>query len=326
MQGLMYRLAELDANSAGLVRVIDYFDALIRHGADTAAMMRASAALADCVVGMDVPGRPEARRCDPRGRWSPQPVRPPSSSKDVVVDDVVVGAVWIERQGPALPLDDMLVDRMALTTAIILQPSRTRTKEDFTTDLLFPSDAMTALASCAALGIDPAAAVRVVVADRPLTVATAGTSVAVTVDSEVLHIVTDPGVVDGSSVGISLPAPARDIHRMIVSARFARSQTSDIRPVVDAVDLGALNLLMPGIGRDSIPDLVRVADVDSELVATLRTYLQSGTYRAAADRLHLHHSSVAHRLTKLSTKLGFAVDSIENRARATAMMMVVDGG
>ncbi|MFF2027222.1 hypothetical protein ACFVW2_36305, partial [Streptomyces sp. NPDC058171] len=99
----MYRLAELDANSAGLVRVIDYFDALIRHGADAAAMMRASAALADCVVGMDVSGWPGighgARRCDSRGRWSPQPQRPPSSSKDVVIDDVVVGTVWIERVG-----------------------------------------------------------------------------------------------------------------------------------------------------------------------------------------------------------------------------------
>ena len=28
----MYRLAELDADSAGLVRVINYFDALVRHG------------------------------------------------------------------------------------------------------------------------------------------------------------------------------------------------------------------------------------------------------------------------------------------------------
>ncbi|MDJ0107736.1 helix-turn-helix domain-containing protein, partial [Rhodococcus erythropolis] len=63
-----------------------------------------------------------------------------------------------------------------------------------------------------------------------------------------------------------------------------------------------------------------------ELLETLRAYLQSGTLRAAADSMHLHHSSVAHRLAKLSQHVGFHVDTIENRARATAMMLVLDGG
>ena len=73
----MYRLAELDADSAGLVRVIDYFDALVRHGSDTASLLRASAQLADCVVGIEIVERGRSkknlRRCDPRGRWSPEP-------------------------------------------------------------------------------------------------------------------------------------------------------------------------------------------------------------------------------------------------------------
>ncbi|MGU3436436.1 helix-turn-helix domain-containing protein [Actinomycetes bacterium M1A6_2h] len=326
MQGLMFRLAELDANSAGLVRVIDYFDALIRHGADTAAMMRASAALANCVVGSSIPGRLEARRCDPRGQWSPQPVRAPSSSKDVIVDDSVVGTVWIEREGPVLPLDDMLVDRMALTAAIILQPRRLRTADELTTDLLFPMDDMAALAACAALGIDPVARVRVVVSETALSAPRVGTSAAVTVDADVLQVVAETAPVKAVRAGVSLPAAASEIHRFVGTARFARSRTSAIRPIVDAVDLGALNLLMPGghLTAADIPDLARVDDCDAELVATLRVYLQSGTYRAAADRLHLHHSSVAHRLAKLSATLGFTVDSIENRARVTAMMMVVD--
>jgi hypothetical protein len=52
-------------------------------------------------------------------------------------------------------------------------------------------------------------------------------------------------------------------------------------------------------------------------------YLRSGTLRATADDMHLHHSTVAHRLGRLSRHLGFTVDAIEHRPRATAMMMVL---
>ena len=90
----MYRLAELDADSAGLVRVIDYFDALVRHGADTVALMRASAVLANCVVGIETVGNTgnvDVRRCNPRGEWSPQPERAPTANKDILIGDAVVG-------------------------------------------------------------------------------------------------------------------------------------------------------------------------------------------------------------------------------------------
>ncbi|OZF42033.1 CdaR family transcriptional regulator [Rhodococcus sp. 14-2470-1a] len=338
----MYRLAELDANSAGLVRVIDYFDALIRHGADMATMLRASATLADCVVGMDVSGWPgsgqQARRCDPRGRWSPQPQRSPSSTKDVVIDDNAIGTVWLERVGTPLPLDDMLVDRMALTAAFILQPRRTLTKSEHTVNLLFPMDDLAVLTACAALGLDPSTNLRVVAYDAdaklPSTWSRAGDAVAVTVDDTVLIPVirTEELVRLPVAMGISLPAPASTVYLVVGSAYFARSQASNDRPIVDATDLGALNLLATGNNappRDAIPDLVRAHELTEttaglELLSTLRVYLHSGTLRGAADRLHLHHSSVAHRMAKLSHHLGFTVDAIDNRPRAASMIMVLD--
>jgi sugar diacid utilization regulator len=48
-----------------------------------------------------------------------------------------------------------------------------------------------------------------------------------------------------------------------------------------------------------------------------------GTLRATAEHMHLHHSSVSHRLAELSRHLGFTVDALENRARVTAMIMLV---
>ncbi|WP_338890883.1 helix-turn-helix domain-containing protein [Rhodococcus sovatensis] len=343
MQGLMYRLAELDADSAGLVRVIDYFDALVRHRADTAAMMRASAALADCVVGMDVSGwreaRHKARRCDPRGQWSPEPQRAPSSTKDIIVDDDVVGTVWIERNGPPLPLDDMLVDRMALTAAVILAPRRAPTPTEQTENLLFPVDEIAVLTSLVALGIEPTTSLRVAVSahgytDLPTNL-TAGASVPVRVNEEYWLVLsgTPPQLSTPSfRVGVSLSVPANEIHRHLGNARLALTQASEDRPVFVADSLGALNLLGAGhrIDYGHIPDLVRAAEVGQdthgpELIDTLRVYLRAGTLRAAADAMHLHHSSVAHRLTKLSERMGYAVDIVENRARATAMMMILDG-
>lgn len=353
MQGLMYRLAELDADSAGLVRVIDYFDTLVRHGADTASLLRASAQLADCVAGIEIaePGRSHKnlRRCDPRGRWSPEPQLAPSIVRDIAVDDEVLGTVWIERHGANLPLDEMLVDRMALTAAIILRPRRLLTEAEHTHNLFFPMDELAVLTSCAGLGLDPAASVRIIVSTTNEIArlqfsrdCAPGRATGIEVGSECLNLVTgsfthsrefsDIAKATPVRAGISLAAAASEIHTLIGTARFARSQSSPTTPIVNADDLGALILLAPGtrIEHTRIPDLVRAREFretkdGTELLETLRVYLRSGTLRAAADCLHLHHSSVAHRLAKLSHHIGFHVDTIENRARATAMMMVLDG-
>ncbi|MGG7100142.1 helix-turn-helix domain-containing protein [Rhodococcus sp. 24CO] len=350
MQGLMYRLAELDADSAGLVRVIDYFDTLVRHGADTASLLRASAQLADCVAGIEIAehGRSHRRRCDPRGRWSPEPQLTPSIVRDIAVDDEVLGTVWIERPGANLPLDEMLVDRMALTASIILRPRRLLTEAEHTHNLLFPMDELAVLTSCAGLGLDPAASVRIIVSTTNQIAHlqfskdwTPGRATGIEVGGECLDLVTGSFISSAEfseiaqampvRAGISLAAAASEIHTLIGTARFARSQSSATTPIVNADDLGALNLLAPGtrIDHTRIPDLVRAKEFRGtkdgiELLETLRVYLRSGTLRAAADCLHLHHSSVAHRLAKLSHHIGFHVDTIENRARATAMMMVLD--
>ncbi|AFR46858.1 CdaR family transcriptional regulator [Gordonia sp. KTR9] len=346
----MYRLAELDADSAGLVRVIDYFDALIRHGADTAAMLRASAALANCVVGIDIADgsiRSDPRRCDARGRWSPPNRQAPSASQEVVVDDVVVGSVWIERPGPALPLDDMLVDRMALTAAIILQQRRVLSEVEHTLNLLFPPDELAVLTSCAALRIEPSTPVRVVAYaadDGPRLLLPgerlSGRATEVEVEGEVIALVPASFAITPEFVttalsrsvrmGISVAAEASEAHVLVGTARFARRQAGGPVTVVRADDLGALNLLAPGneLPLELVPDVARATELREssqglELLSTLRAYLQATSLRAAAQRMHLHHSTVAYRLTKLSDHLGFGVDAIENRARATAMMMTV---
>ncbi len=315
-------------------------------------MLQASAALANCIVGIEISSGPnsfDARRCDPQGRWSPPSESVPSSSKEVVIDDVTVGSVWIERPGPALPLDDMLVDRMALTAAVILQHRRVLTDEEHTLDLLFPSDELAVLTACAALKVAPSTPVRVVAytggggARLPVSGdLSPGRSTEVEADGDRLRLVpasfvppaefVDTVLSRSVKVGISLAAEAADAHLVVGTARFARGHAYGPQPLGSADDLGALNLLAPEnhLPHRLIPDIVRANELrDSpqgvELLSTLRLYLRASTLRAAAQQMHLHHSTVAYRLAKLSDHVGFTVDALENRARATAMVMIAGG-
>jgi len=164
---------------------------------------------------------------------------------------------------------------------------------------------------------------------------TVGRSTSVSVDGEQLFLISDQiarSPNPSTIMGISLPVPASDAHRYVDNARFARSQACETDPVVIADRFGALNLLRMQdhpLLRSNIPDLKHAQELmdcasGRELLDTLRVYLRCGSLRAAADTIFLHHSSIAHRLAKLSQRLGYSVDSVENRARATAMMMVID--
>ena len=244
---------------------------------------------------------------------------------------------------------------MALTASIILQPRRLPTEAEHTRNLLFPMDELAVLTSCAGLGIEPQTPVRVMATKAVSDTAggtahlvisqdcTPGKAVGIEADGEYLNLVagsfaptpelSESALSSSIRAGISLAASASEVNTILSTARFARAQASATTPIVNADDLGALNLLAPGshIDHSRIPDLVLAEEIGDtkqglELLETLRAYLQSGTLRAAADSMHLHHSSVAHRLAKLSQHVGFHVDTIENRARATAMMLVLDGG
>ncbi|MGW8936819.1 helix-turn-helix domain-containing protein [Gordonia terrae] len=81
----------------------------------------------------------------------------------------------------------------------------------------------------------------------------------------------------------------------------------------------------------TVPDLAVAADLTGaehgrELLATLREYVRAGTLRSTAESMYLHHSTVSHRLGRLSEHLKFDVVATQNRARATALMLALDAG
>jgi hypothetical protein len=162
MKGLLLRLSGLDADAENAVRLIGFFDRLItgRAGLDT--LVRSTAELAGCPVGVHAPGQGTSLRADPEiGAPGPPP---PGAATRTLEGGVVV---WVDRAGTPAPLDDMLLERFAIATAILLEHSgvpRPELGDPALVELLLSADAGAAERSRALhlLGYRPQARLRVV--------------------------------------------------------------------------------------------------------------------------------------------------------------------
>jgi sugar diacid utilization regulator len=99
--------------------------------------------------------------------------------------------------------------------------------------------------------------------------------------------------------------------------------------VVAYETLGALGLLaeLPSERLQVQPDVValeRLANTPSgaQDVQVLDVFCQTGSYRAAAIALYMHHSSVASRLAHVEDALGWPLDTADGRFRATVATLV----
>jgi hypothetical protein len=124
VKGLLLRLSALDADAEAAVRVIAYFDRLVESGATTREAVRATAALAECAAGWaDATGA--TYRVAPDGAELPAETAG-EPSRSVPVDPAGAGAaggnaarVWLERAGGSAPLDDLVLERLALTVRLL---------------------------------------------------------------------------------------------------------------------------------------------------------------------------------------------------------------
>ncbi|HKS98110.1 MAG TPA: helix-turn-helix domain-containing protein [Rugosimonospora sp.] len=131
MKGLLLRLSTLDADAESAVRVIAFFDALVTERASLDALLRATAALAECPVGVEDPRRgisaqaqpdtwavagPATRYRRPLSGASPRPTDGSASRDDNPA------TVWLERAGSPLPLDEIVLERFAIASTLVLHP------------------------------------------------------------------------------------------------------------------------------------------------------------------------------------------------------------
>lgn len=330
MKGLLLRLSGLDADAENAVRVIGFFDRLITGRAGLDALVRSTAELAGCRVGVHAPGQGLSLRAEPG-----EDVEPPGTAPAGAAVRRLEGGVevWVARGGPPIPLDDMLLERFAIAAAILLEQGgvpRPELGDPALVELVLSEDAGTAERSRALhlLGIAPAARLRVL----------AGTGVDGLAGRSarlggVRAILADavPGTFpDGGRAGIGPELPAIDAARSWTAARTALRFTADTEPVVWWERLGSLAALA---GKVDGPELAALPDVRAldrlaaeahgeDILAALDALCATGSARKAAAVLHRHHSTMPARLARAEAVLGFEVDSPAGRFRLHLALML----
>ncbi|PSK99965.1 PucR-like helix-turn-helix protein [Murinocardiopsis flavida] len=332
MEALAVRLSQLDSEAGGAIRVVMYYDTLMRRRVDLSALVRASAGLGECVAGIRLHGTGRVIRCGPDGRPAAAPPLPASSAAPIVLDAEEIGTVWLERPGPANPLDEMVLDRLSIAAAAVLErygPARTTMADPALIELVISADSDEAARERALrlLGFAAGPPVRVAAVRSLLPLDRIGGLVSpgrlvkaapLAGVGVILATAIDPARFPaGVRAGVgAAESPCRSWREARTALRFSTER----RPVVHHDDLGALALLAE-IPRDTARDnadvaaIARLADTPEDL-ETLDAYCATGSLRRAADLLHLHHSSVARRLEHIAKTLGIELTEPAGLARA----------
>ncbi|MFR9775385.1 PucR family transcriptional regulator [Micromonospora sp. MS34] len=315
-----------------MIHVVMFYDTLMQRRVDLPALTRASAGLAECVVGLRLHGTGQFIRCSPDGRQASDPPPPASGTAPVILDEEEIGTVWLERPGPPEPLDEALLDRFAIAAAAIAErygPANTTMADPALVELVISSDSDEAARARALrlLGFAPGLSIRVlavrsrlpldqvgrlVCPARPVKAAPlagVGVLLATTVDTACFPAGVHAGVGSANS-------PERSWREARTALRFATPR----QPVVHYDSLGALALLAQ-VPEDAARDNADVAAIgrlvgNPEGLKTLEAYCETGSLRGAADLLHLHHSSVARRLEQIGRTLGIELTEPTGLVRA----------
>ncbi|MFD9033933.1 helix-turn-helix domain-containing protein [Streptomyces sp. NPDC059567] len=344
MEALAVRLSGLDPYVGGAIRVVAFYDTLMRRRVDLPALARASAGLAECVAGIRVHGTGRSIRVSPDGRDAIAPPAPATTTVPIVLDEEEIGTVWLERGGAVNQLDDVLLDRLALAAAAAVErygPARTTMADPALVELAIGADTDEAARARALrlLGFAADVPVRVVAVRSRVPLDRIGGLVCPARPVKAAPLA-DVGVILATTVDAArFPADVRagigaadSPDRSWREARTALRFTTPREPVVRHADLGALALLAEvpqEASRDNadVAGIARVAGSPEDL-ETLDTYCATGSLRRAADLLHLHHSSVARRVEQIGRTLDIDLTDPTGLTRArlalTAWRLLTD--
>ncbi|HEY3609850.1 MAG TPA: helix-turn-helix domain-containing protein [Pseudonocardiaceae bacterium] len=323
MKGLLLRLSGLDADAANAVRVIGFFDRLITGRVGLETLVRSTAQLAECPVGVSAPGRGLTLRAEP-GADTVVSGRVPGHAASRELEDATV--VWVAREGTPSPLDDMLLERFAIATAVLLDHASVPLPalgDPALVELVLSDGVGTAERSRALhlLGLDPMGGLRVVAGFG--VDAIEGRAAGLGPARALLVIGAVPDVPPGGRLGIGPRVPAIEAARSWQAARTALRFAADSEPIVWWERLGSLAVLADRLDHADLAELPDVRALDrlaadphgDDTVAVLDAICATGSARKAAAALHRHHSTMPARLAHAESVLGFALGTPADRFR-----------
>jgi hypothetical protein len=332
MEALAERLSQLDTDIEGALRVVMFYDTLMRRRVDLPVLVRASAGLAECVAGLRLDGTGRVIRFAPDGKEAAGDGPPASTTIAITLDDEEIGTVWLERATAPRMLDEVVLDRLAIAAAAVVErygPARTTMADPALVELVISGDsdeaarnrALRLLGFAADLPIRVAAVRSAVPLDQLGGLICAGRPVkAALLDGVGVILATTMDTArfpDGVCAGIGAAAgPDRSWQEARTALRFTTAR----QPVVHYDRLGALALLAqvpPEAARENadVAAVGRMAGNPDDL-ATLDAYCATGSLRRAADLLHLHHTSVARRLEQIGQAVGIELTDPAGLTRA----------
>lgn len=284
--------------------------------------------------------------------YGAQAVAGGSAAAPVAVADGRVGVVWSDpRETPYSELELLVLERLAVLVAVDARrlseaaspPSAPAVERLLTTRLAVdeagalarelglpatgrvvpvavcaePSVALEAVAAVLSRGLGKEA-VAVVPVDRVIALITRSDPVARLEEIRAAQ----PAVGWGLEAVVARTAAPHELADAWREACAGLTVGTHLGAVRRADDLGLLPLLdrLPTEVVLAAPDVKAVARIaagrDGSLdLALLTAYCESGSLRATAEAVHLHHSSVDYRLKKLTDELGYRLDSADRRLR-----------
>ncbi|MDX6471475.1 MAG: hypothetical protein QOK22_291, partial [Gaiellaceae bacterium] len=278
----------------------------------------------------------------------------PTTSRAVRIGDRKAGEVWLERGDSALPLDDLVVERMALAVGVLWRSSRRpspSTGSLIETVLAAGSSDEERAGALKLLGL---------VSDRPTEVIAVAcrdtdglTNALARVREQIRERDADKGVfrsavlgnvgavlgqrpTDGDCnttlsrllglrLGIACAADDGQIpnawQQAQTASRFGGLLGFGNQVTYDELGSLAALALVPQSNIESNPDVRAVIELASTTrgnatIKTLEKWLTSRSRREAAAALHLHHSSVGYQLSQAEKSLGLDLDEPRGRLRA----------
>jgi hypothetical protein len=323
MQELVGRLTALDPEASESLKVVGYFDALVGGQVSVDVLASSAAVLAGCPVGVTLSdGR--STRMSPGGERLAA-----AEEHDWPAHDAGPGdRVWIERASAPHTNDAMLLERFAIAVAI------TRSRSDSDSSLHRAAELVVDATVSADDRAAAAARLRLDAHELVQAVALPAAAPADRYPSAVLstpfglaRVVLVPAPLDGKSGGWEGSSPA-GIGLAVDPARLPKSWASALvalrlsgpgEAVVQAERLGSLLVLAEAADADpdAHPDVVALERLALERGAlpTLDALADTGSVRAAATALGVHHSTVQARLLGLVDTLGYDPRLPDGRTR-----------